>query len=564
MQFSKSFSYLPVLLALGTQPAFSEEKWNILWLSCEDIDPILSCYGTKGINTPNIDRLANEGIRYSHAYATVAVSAASRSSIITGMYPASIGTMHHRTGPHASFRQPEKETYRTKTSVTDQLGRNIPEYSVVVPEGVKCFTEYLRMGGYYCTNRDKTDYQFNCPITAWDEIGTESSTYASKNKPEGMPFFSVINFTVSHESRIWMNKDNPMLVNPDSIHIPSYYPDIPVVRKDVGRKYSNIVELDRQIGKQLKDLEDKGLLDKTIIVFFSDHGGPLLRQKRAIGNTGMQVPLIVRFPDKRMAGTVCDDIVSLMDLGPSAMSLAGIRPPSYMQGKAFLGKYKIEKSKKYHFGSADRFDESRDMCRSVLDGRYVYVKNFRTELPMTYRNKYRENIDMVQTLLQMDKQSELKGDAAYIFMKTKPEEELYDLETDPDEVHNLAGLAQYQKKLIELRTALTNWQKEINDKGFIPELDLIKSMWPGLVQPVTAEVEFKANKQKRIELFSKTAGASIAYQIGDKVGSGLWKLYSQPLDVKKGEKFQARAVRIGYKTSEITSFIAIDDSVSAK
>lgn len=558
MQFSNSVSYLPVLLSLFAQNVVSEEKWNILWLSCEDISPLLSCYDAKGINTPNIDRLAKEGIRYSNAYATVAVSGASRSSIITGMYPVAIGTMNHRSGPHGIFRYPENETYRTKTGNTDQLGRTIPEYSAVLPVGVKCFSEYMRMSGYYCTNRDKTDYQFNCPITAWDEIGTESATYRSKNKPERMPFFSVINHMVSHESHIWLNKDNPMLVNPESIHVPLYYPDIPVVRKDVARQHSNIVELDRQIGKQLDDLEARGLLDKTIIFFFSDHGGPLLRQKRAIGNSGLHVPLIVRFPDKRKAGTVCNDIVTLMDLGPTVLSLAGIRPPEYMHGKAFLGKYKNSKPSKYHFGTADRFDESRDMSRSVLDGQYVYVKNFRPELPLIYRNNYRERIDMTKTLLQMNLNGELQGDAAYIFMKTKPEEELYDLKNDPDEVRNLAGLPQYEKKLIEMRKALMNWQKEINDKGFIPELDLIESMWPGLVQPLTSEVEFKKDKHNRVVLSSKTPGASIAYQTDEMIGGPLWSLYHQPLVIKNGRKIQARAVRIGYKTSEISSFTYIE------
>ena len=555
MQFANSVSYVSFLLSLIVQPAVSEQKWNILWLSCEDIDPILSCYGAKGIKTPNIDRLANEGIKYTNAYATVAVSAASRSSIITGMYPASIGTMNHRTGPHAMFRQPENEVYKNITPIKDQLGRNIPEYSAVLPVGVKCFTEYLRIRGYYCTNRDKCDYQFNCPISAWDEIATPDATYSSVNKPQNKPFFSVINYMVSHESYIWINKNKPMLVNQDSIHIPRYYPDIPVVRNDVGRKYSNIVELDRQIGVCLDDLEQKGLLDKTIIFFFSDHGGPLLRQKRAVGNSGLRVPLIVRFPDKCQAGTVCNDIVSLMDLGPTVMSLAGIRPPLYMQGKAFLGKYKISEKKKYHFGTADRFDESRDMARSVLDGRYVYIKNFYPGLPLIYRNKYREQIEMTRELIQLDKEGKLKGDAAYIFMKTKPEEELYDLLNDPDEVHNLAGLVQYQNKLKEMRNALYKWQKKIKDKGFTPELDLIESMWPGLTQPCTSDVEMKINKRKEIVLTCKTSGASIVYQIGTQLGSELWNLYHKPLIVKNGGKIRARAVRIGYKASPIINLV---------
>jgi len=554
---SKSIALIPLSFLAINQEIKAAEKWNILWLSCEDIDPILSCYGAKGIKTPNIDRLAKEGIRYTQAYATVAVSGASRSSIITGMYPARIGTQNMRTGPFGgSYRAPEVETYTNDAGFKDVLGRTVPQYSAVLPDGVKCFSEYMRNAGYYCTNRDKCDYQFNCPITAWDEIGTATSTYDSPNKPAGMPFFSVINHMTSHESYIWVNKDKPMLVNRDSVDIPAYFPDIDVVRQDVGRKYSNVVELDKQIGEKLADLEKKGLLDKTIIIFWSDHGGPLLRQKRAVTNSGLQVPLIVRFPDKRMAGTVVNELVSLMDLGPTVLSIAGIQPPKYMDGKAFLGKYKSKTPRKYHFGSSDRFEEAFDMTRSVLDGRFVYVKNFHPELPLIYRHKYREQMEMNMSLINLNKAGKLSGDAAYIFMKTKPVEELYDLKTDPYEINNLAGKAEYNEKLIELRNALTKWQNDIQDKGFIPELDLVKSMWPGLVQPTTASVQFSKGKQQRIILSSSTVGASIAYQQGSSIGGTYWKLYKAPLILKSGEKIVARAVRIGYKTSEIGTYSA--------
>ena len=568
---NNTITILSLSLISINQMSVAAERWNILWLSCEDIDPILSCYGAKGISTPNIDRLASEGIRYTQAYATVAVSAASRSSIITGMYPVSIGTHNHRTGPHASYRAPENETYKT-TNITDILGRKIPEYSAVLPDGVKCFTEYMRAAGYYCTNRDKCDYQFNCPITAWDEIATVNATYNSPNKPKGMPFFSVLNFMISHESYIWLNENKPLLVNKDSIPIPSYYPDIEVVRKDVSRKYSNVVELDKQIGDKISELEDKGLLDSTIIVFFSDHGGPLLRQKRAVGNSGLRVPLIIRFPDKRMAGTTCNSIVSLMDLGPTMLSLIGIEPPEHMHGEAFLGDFKAAVPKKYHFGSADRFDESVDMARSVTDGRYVYIKNYHPERPLIYRNKYREQIEMTMSLINMDKAGQLSDDAAYIFMKTKPIEELYDLNTDPYEVKNLADNIAYQSKLEELRQALNQWISEVGDKGEIPELDMIKTMWPDLKQPETNIVQFTKDDEKRIVLSSNTPGASIAYQKGEKVGSKFWELYTDPLAVEKGETIVARAVRIGYKTSvainytadETTSYIQdIDDEMNS-
>ncbi|PSL06576.1 sulfatase [Cecembia rubra] len=523
-----------------------KEKPNILWISVEDISQLLAVYGDSSIRTPNIDRLAREGITYKNAFATAGVCAPSRSSIITGMYPVSIGTHNMRTGPHYAYREPEKETYQDYYGLTDIKGRNVPEYAAVPPSFVKVFTEYLRAAGYYSSNNAKTDYQFNSPITAWDEIGRDA-TY--KNRNPGQPFFAVFNHEVTHESRVFMKKDDPFLSDKGRVALPGYFPDIPVVRQDVGRVYSNILELDQQVGEMLDNLEREGLMDNTIIFFWSDHGGPLLRQKRAVGNSGLRVPLLVRFPNGYGAGTVVEDIVSLMDLGPTVMSLAGLKPPSYMHGKAFLGEFKVDKPHPYAFGSADRFDEAVDMSRSVIDGRFVYVRNFRPELPLIYRNSYREQIEMTKVLIGMDQNGELEGDAAYIFMKTKPLEELYDLETDPFEVRNLAHLPEFDEKLNEMRSALSKWQLDVGDLGFVPEYDLVNMMWPGMKQPVTKPVEYK-QIGNHWHLSSATEGASIAYQIGENIGSKHWELYHKPIPV--GEKVAALAVRIGFKTSEVS------------
>jgi len=524
----------------------AHQPYNILWLSCEDIGPVLEAYGTEGIKTPNIDRLAREGIRYNKAYATVGVCAPSRASIITGMYPVSIGAHNMRTGNHWGFKQAEDEQYKKASKVKDKTGRNVPEYSVVPPWYVRCFSEYMREAGYYCTNNAKCDYQFNCPITAWDKVGNNAHY---KNRADGQPFFAVFNHGITHESQIWKRQNEALTVDTAVIRIPDYYANIPVVRRDVGRKYSNIEELDKQIGQWLQKLEEENLLDKTIIFFWSDHGGPLLRQKRAVGNSGLRVPLIVRFPDKRMAGTVVDDIVSLMDLGPTVMSLAGIKAPKHMHGKAFLGQYRSNAARNYAFGSADRFDEHTQMSRSVIDGRYVYIRNYMMDQAYTYPLYYREQIEMTQTLIKMNEQSALQGDAQYIFQKSLPREELYDLNNDPDEVHNLVNDVKHQAKLKELRSALYQWQLAVNDKGFIPEHDLVNLMWPGGIQPETLPVEIIKNG-KTIELHCATKGASIAYQLDDNIGSDHWQLYSKPLKTKAG-KIAARAVRIGYSTSSL-------------
>ena len=404
--------------------------------------------------------------------------------------------------------------------------------------------EYLRTAGYYCTNHAKNDYQFYAPFTAWDENGKQAEY---TNTPEGMSFFSVYNHEITHESKLWKNADHPMLVDTQEIAIPDYYPDIAVVRKDVGRKYSNIEELDKQIGKRLAKLEKEGLLDKTIIVFWSDHGGPLLRQKRAVGNTGLHVPLIIRFPDKRNAGTVCSDLVSLMDLGPTMLSLAGIKPPEYMQGKAFLGTFKEDKREAV-FGSADRFDEVYDFSRSVIDGKYSYIRNFEPELPLIYRNEYREQVEMTRVLIEMDKNNQLVGSPAYIFKDSRAVEELYDLENDPYEVHNLAEEPAYKAQLLKMRQQLANWQLKVNDKGFVNEYDLVQMFWPGLVQPTTNDVSVDVVKGK-VVLSCSTEGASIGYQLDEQIGGQRWMLYNQPIKLKRGQQIVTRAKRIGYATS---------------
>ena len=522
-------------------------KLNVLWISCEDMGPILGAYGVNEISTPNIDKLANEGIKYTNAYSTVGVCAPSRFSIITGMYPARIGAHNMRSGNFYTYKNPDSLKYKSNRGVIDKSGKNVPEYEVVTPPNVKAFTEYLRNENYYCINNNKCDYQFNSPFTDWDEVSRGASF---KDRPKNTPFFYVKNLMVTHESRIWLRKDEPITVDKNILKIPTYYPEIPKVRNDIAIKYSNIQEMDRQVGEIIKDLKESNLLDKTIIFFWSDHGGNLLRQKRAVGNSGLNVPLIVRFPNGYRSGQVDERIVSLMDLGPTTLSLLGIKPPSFLDGKAFLGKYN-SKPRKYAFGSADRFDESTDMQRSVIDGRYVYIKNFMPELPLIFKNKYREQIPMNKKLIEMSNENLLSGDSNYIFMKTKKTEELYDLKYDPYEVNNIANNIEYNDKLIELRKALSVWQNEINDKGFIDETDLINEFWPNMIQPITKSVKINISNNKA-SLECDTKGASIGYQIDSQIGSENWNLYNKPFVLTSNQKLVTRAIKIGYKASSIT------------
>jgi arylsulfatase A-like enzyme len=529
-------------------PSVKAERPNILWLTCEDISPTLSFYGDSTAHTPNLDKLAKESLVFDRVFTTVGVSAPSRSCIITGMYPISIGTMHMRTakdGKAWGWRH-----YAAQTNEKDIEGNMVREYSAVVPEYVKCFTEYLRAAGYYCTNNDKTDYQFAAPVTAWD---ANNDTASWKNCPKDRPFFSVFNHMVTHESMMWVNKKLPQTVSPHSVPLPVYFPEDSVIRQDVARDYSNIELLDKQIGEKIAALKKAGLYDKTIIFFFSDHGGPLPHGKREIYDSGLRVPFLVHFPGGAHAGRI-EDLVSFVDLAPTVLSLAGIKPPDYMQGQAFLGKYKSAEPRKYIFGSGDRFDEFSDRIRIVRDKRYLFVKNYFPEIQAYKDVAYRKQMDMMNELLRLRDAGKLSGPTAYWFRLTKTPEEFYDCQTDPYNVHDLINDPAYKDKIIELRSTLNQFILDVHDKGAIPEAKMVDEMWPSGVQPKTAPAVVTINGQT-IELTCPTPGASIGYILSDKqftpgLNSG-WQLYHEPIRTNGAKYLYVLSNRIGYADSDI-------------
>jgi len=537
-----------LLILLSISASAQNPKPNILWLSCEDISPYLSMYGDSTAHTPNLDKFAAEATIYTNVYATVAVCAPTRSSIITGMYPISIGTMHMRTGKDVMSWG--KRDYSGKSKAVDINGDVVPLYSAVIPEEVKCFTEYLRDAGYFCSNNQKTDYQFAAPVTAWDENNTKAHW---RNRAEGQPFFAVFNFGVTHESRMWKNKNLEQTVDPEGVPLPLYFPDNAIVREDVARNYSNIELLDQQIGKRLKQLEEDGLLDNTIIFFFSDHGGPLPRGKRLNYDSGLQTPFMIRFPDK-LKQKYDDQLISHVDLAPTILSLAGIEIPDYMQGQAFLGS-QDSNERDYIYGSGDRFDEFTDRTRIVRDDRYLYVRNYHPELPAYKDIGYRKHIDMMNELLRLNALGELNRDQNYWFRMKKTKDEFYDCKTDPENLHNLINEPQYKAKIEELSQAMDEWLEEVGDMGAIPEKQLFLKMWPKGIQPTTEIAQIKKTKNN-VALSCPTQGASIAYILTDKeikadLNSG-WQNYHSPIKVKKGQILYVMAQRIGYKESEIT------------
>lgn len=524
------------LLSVLPRWSFAQKSPNILWVTCEDLSLFLPSFGDSTVKTPNLSWLAKEGIRFTRMFSTYGVCGPSRSAIITGMYPTSIGAMDMRTG------------------TVHQDIPYLPNYEAVPPDEVKCFTEYLRAAGYYCTNNAKTDYQFKTPVTAWDENG-KNATW--RHRKPGQPFYSVFNIGVTHESQLWKRQDQPLRVDPAEVPVPPYYPqDNPVIRKQIARMYDNIMLMDKRVGELIDELREDHLLDSTIVIFCSDHGGPLAWYKREAYDRGTHIPFIVRFPDRRGAGTKDEELHSLVDIAPTMLSLVGVLIPEHLEGEAFLGSQKAERPREYIYTARDRMDEQYDLIRAVRNKQYQYVRNYVPDIPYYHDNAYRLHMPMMQEILRLKAENSLNASLKKWFLP-KAVEELYDIRKDPYELHNLANDPAYSAVLKRMRSALNDWERATKDKGFMQESDLIKRMWRGLRQPVTRAPEIKEIARQEnirlLEITCSTPGASIAYRL-DVDPPGYWRLYTHPVSVAENGQIRAKAIRIGYKESEESSY----------
>ena len=431
------------------------DKPNILWITCEDITTMVGCYEDPLAITPNIDRLAEKGILYKNAYSTAPVCAPARSCLVTGVYATSLGTQNLRS----DFQ---------------------------IPSFIRTLPHILRDNGYYCSNNYKEDYNF-FDSTIWDESSHEAHW---RNRPDNKPFFSVFNFETTHQSQIFGDDEtffkkygrqlsDDERTKPEDIILPPYFFDSPQVRKLWARYYDLVRIMDRQVGDILGQLEEDGLKDNTIIFFYSDHGTGMPRAKRALYNSGIQVPFIVHLPDKyqylseHLPGTRTSDIVSFVDFPPTLLNILGIEIPDYMQGKAFLGD-NTEKSE-FVFATSDRVDEAFEISRAVKSKKYSYIRNFLPHLPLIQPNFYTDQSEIMQELLRLKQVSSMTPEQNSMWLPKRSPEELYDLEIDPFETNNLAADPDYKEILVEMRNELKKWLMETHDTGLIPEGYLLEN-----------------------------------------------------------------------------------------
>ena len=557
----RSFLYLSLFICIVShtegRKTDQRQQVNILWLVAEDLSPYMPPFGDSTIRTPNLSRLAAEGVRYTNVFSVSGVCAPSRAALATGMYPSSIGAHNMRT---LNQQAAAKE-------------KGLINYECVPPPHIKMVSEILREHHYYCTNNSKQDYQFQPSKMAWDE----SSVYAHwRNRPIGKSFFSIFNFNVTHESNIWNPRywaynldafppdrnlknwrkqfqgvNKPLFVSENlEVEIPPYLPSTELVVDDIRRMYSNVVEMDRQVGLILRQLEEDGLLDHTIIVWYTDHGGPLPRQKRLCYDSGLKVPMIIRYPDRKGAGTIDDQLISFVDFAPTLLSMADIQPPDYLQGRAFAGPHASHQKRNYIHAAGDRFDEHYDMIRVVRDKRFKYLNNYQPEKGYYLAVEYRERMATMQELLRLRDEGKLNDAQMQWFRNSKPEEELFDTENDPHELFNLADDPRYTEVILGLRSECNRWTSEIDDMGLIPETELIERFWPDKKQPHTSMPKMEG-ENGRIKIVCATPGASIGYKFsGDQDPSKGWAIYQQPIDVPEGQSLKVIAHRIGYAPSD--------------
>ncbi len=440
---------LLLLLSSGTIAA---DRPNILWISCEDMSPHLGCYGDSRATTPNLDQLAAEGIRYTSAFTCHGVCAPSRTGIITASYPISLGANHMRSKAN-------------------------------LPPQIRPFPQYLREAGYYCTNNSKTDYNLHWDQkSTWDE--TSGKAHWKNRRSDDQPFFAVFNLTMTHESKVWPKGWKEVTADlseserhrPEDMIVPPLYPDTLAVRQDLARLADVITVMDRRVGEILKELDDAGLAEDTIVIFWSDHGDGLPRAKRWTYDSGSLVPMISRVPEKyrsiaggTVPGSTDGRLINLIDLGPTVLSLADVKIPEGVSGRPFLGKNQGP-DREYIYGARDRIDERFDLVRTVRSREFRYCRNLMPWRPALQHCVYGEQNAIMQEMRKLLAEGKLAPQSAQWFKSPRAAEELYDLDADPWELVNLASDPAHSTILKTLATECDRWQLECRDALLLPEI----------------------------------------------------------------------------------------------
>lgn len=538
------------IFSAATVGASPENRPNILLLMAEDMSSRVNVFGDPVASTPVLDKLASQGVRFTNTYTTAGVCAPSRAALIMGMHQISFGGQHMRT-------------------MSSPDGR----YKAVPPAHDKAFPELLRAAGYFTYTKNKLDYQFSTPFTGsgpftiWD---SEDASASWREREPGQPFFSYLNFGVTHESGVfqplgnwpnspmhllsqlirgWQYRDAPEVIStdPGKVRVPPFYPDTATVREDMARHYTNISIMDAQVGLVLAELQADGLADDTIVIWTTDHGDGLPRAKRELYDSGIKVPMIVRWPERyRPAnlepGQFDQRLISFVDLAPTILALAGVPAPASMQGRDFASP--ATPPREYIYASRDRIDEVYDRQRAVRDQRYKYIRSWYPRQEGGHHLDFRDNMSMVRELFQLREEGELNA-AQLLWFSAPGEERLFDTQADPFELVNLLDEPDYAHILQRMRQAYRAWAHRVEDWSEIPEVDMMASFQPAGEQQATSKPVITISRGM-LAIKSATEGASLGYRIDD----GRWQLYTEPFPTAPGSMVVAKAVRYGWQESD--------------
>ena len=424
------------LLSMFVTTSVIAQPLNIIWIVIEDASPHIGCYGETAIETPTLDQMAADGIRFESAFVTAPVCSSSRSAMVSGMYQMTLGAHNHRS---------QTASGKGSTSEAYQDSYRLP---------VKLVPELFGDAGYYVTNHGKTDYNF---IPKSEVYHGKDWTQAASDQPIFAQF----------QLRGGKNRKAEKHANPDTLTLPTYYPDHPVIQKDWATYLDSWVETDKEVASILAKLDKAGRLDSTAVFLWTDHGISHLRGKQFLYEEGIRIPLIVQLPEKEDAGLVREDIIEHIDIAATSLALAGIAIPDYLQGRDFLSDHHIPRD--HLFIGRDRCDETVDIIRGIRDERFKFIRNFMSHVSHAQPNQYKDGKTIIKTLRELKSQDALTKSQAQAFLSRRPTEELYDLKNDPYELINLATDPKHQDRLVSMRQLLYRRMLEERDMGLIPE-----------------------------------------------------------------------------------------------
>lgn len=556
------------LAVFGPKSALSKERPNILLIMAEDLGSRIAAFGDQVALTPHLDALSQQGTRFTNVFTTSGVCAPSRTALVLGMHQISVGAQH--------MRAKDLDGHNTENAIHGTPYRAVP------PPDAKAYPEYLRHGGYFTFNHKKHDFQFavTCcgpgggPFTIWDRDHAGSSWRDAKFDKtfKSRSFFGHISLGDTHEGRkfpnflkkvhegktfpsykIYPNYNQEInITSPESVVVPPYYADTLLIRQSLAQHYDDIHLMDRMVGKILSDLKNDGLAEDTIVIWTADHGDGLPRAKREIYDSGIKVPMIIRWPEKyrpddHPLGGIDDRLISFVDLAPSILKMANVQAPKHLHGRALIGNKNL-KPRKYIFASRDRFDEQLFMERAVRDKNFKYIRNYAPGLSGARLIAYREQSPIMAEMRGLLQTGQL-NDVQKLWFAPQPEEQLYNLNEDPHEIQNLADNPKYKEIKHRLKNVLEAWRQSVGDLSQMPESAMAKMFWPKGIPPVTESPTISVDK-KIITLQNKTPSASIGY----KFQGTDWQLYSKPFQLAESQVITIKAVKYGWKDSEEVKF----------